>query len=654
MSKRTKTQLTKDDFVAHGEDLSSGGEEEMDTPQIASANIMANRKIAGMGRKYTKKHTQVPTTSTFTAPANVLSTVELSQMKSLNANFLKSINDGINKNSVADLSEICKKYIDYINKIQNKKIEVKQLTMPKVEVKPETVKPVDNEKPNPFAMFASISGNSTTATPKITTTPTTQTLTAPSTTKTITTKTEDHIAVDDESEQSSDVENKEIQIKGPTFKIDKLPTTKNGLKFGYVPPKDEDDSDDDIEIKGPQFVLNATVSDSAFSFPKKDSKPIEEKKPTFSFGANTAEKSTLFEPQQKTTFSFGTTNSESVEDKKPASIFSSTETKPIDSKPSTGFSFGSVANTNNVENKPASTPAFSFSATTSTNSKPPAFSFNAPSNSESATANTSKPFTFGSTSKPPVLNFGTNTSASAFSFDNKSTGVAGVAGATTTTAAAASANNSNSVFNFGNTASSNSASSNPFNFGNATSNFGLSSTSSTTSSPFNFTAPAANASAITTTNNGPSSNTTNEEGEDESKELEKDTVQGNFAVVKLSEKVDVKTGEEEEETLIFKRSKISKFIAETKSYDQVGLGEFKILKNKNTNKCRILVRSEGSLNVLLNILILKEMKYEIMGDKKNILRIPSINANGELETYIARVKTQNDAEELLKTIQNCQ
>ena len=57
---------------------------------------------------------------------------------------------------------------------------------------------------------------------------------------------------------------------------------------------------------------------------------------------------------------------------------------------------------------------------------------------------------------------------------------------------------------------------------------------------------------------------------------------------------------------------------------------------------------------MLNVLILKQLKYELLGDKKTMLRIPVVTSSGSLETYLARIKTQNDGEELLKAIQDAQ
>lgn len=656
MSKRVKSQLTKDASILH-EDDSSDGESQMETPQTASAELMATRKIAGMGRRFAKKAAPAAQVNN---PANEsngsTSTIIQSQMKSLNANFLKSINDGINKNPIADLSKICTKYLEYVQKVQAQQIEVKKLEVPKVEVKPEAIK-TDDSKPNPFAMFASF-GASNTSTASATTQSQSQSQTKPLSTPVQEEKTKDTpdvINVDSDSESEKE---EEIKIQGPTFKIDKLPTTKGGFKFGVAPPKDDSDSEDDIEIKGPSFTTNVKVQDSVFKFPAK----TEEKKETktdatpasngFSFGAKTETKA------QSNGFNFGGNTT----DAKPSGGFNfgaKTDDKPA----SSSFNFGAKS-----EDKPAST-GFNFGKPTTEQTKP-ALSFNIgktePSNAfkfgqkeeaaaeTPAVASTTSAFSFEK-KETPAFSFGNTSSASKPASESTNNNIAFNFGDKKADTPATTAPATMPKFNFGSTTpastfsfgkqdnTSEASKSNPFSFG------GSAGTNTTTPTPFNFAAPAPALATPATTN---AEKTT--EGDDEAKEAEQDNVKGDFAVVKLTEKVEVKSGEEGEDLIVTKRSKVTKFNPESKSYDNVGLGEMKVLKNKETGKSRILVRSEGSGNVILNILVLKEMKYDIMGKKNNMIRIPSVNADGGLETYLLMVKTSNDATEVLEKLQEQQ
>ncbi|ONH70593.1 Nucleoporin NUP2 [Pichia kudriavzevii] len=613
--KRTKQQLTKDQVLARGADVdSSDGESQMDTPQVASAEVMATRKIAGANRRFMKRATrpsadanaalsikQNKTSATFNGDVTYDS-LTISQMKSLNANFLKSVNDGINKNPIADFSEICSKYLDYVKKVQEKKIDVKRLDVPKVEIKADVIKSADDKtKPNPFAMFASLNKS-----------------TEPESNQVTVSKAEiSHqssqpikVEADPDSDNSDDSEKKQVEIKGPEFKIGELPKTKGGFKFGYVPPKDDSDSED-IEIKGPTFSTNVKISDAVFKFPTETNVKKEEVKPAFSFG-----KPEDKNEETKPAFSFGKPE-DKKEETKPAFSFGKPEDKKEETKPA--FSFGKPE-----DKKEETKPAFSFGKPEDKKEETkPAFSFGKPEDKKEET----KPaFTFGSNTATQPSN---TISAFQFGSSNSSSGTSAPSYA----------------FSFGKKEGSKSDTSNPFNFGsNATFN-------NTSSSVFNFTAPSAKQ---TQSANGEDGESSKADVDPDANEVEKDTVQGSFAVVNLTKKVDVQNGEENEDVLILKRSKITKFNTETKAYDNVGVGEFKILKNVSNSKSRILVRSDGSGNVLLNVRVLPQMKYELMGEKKNMLRIPSVTSDGNLETYIARVKTSEDGEELLKTIQSCQ
>lgn len=696
MAKRTKTQITKD-TVAYDEDVeSSDDNQEMEAPQVASQSVMATRKIAGLGKRFGKK-----SINNTTATNNNISIDDnqLSQMKSLNANFLKSINDGILKNPVADLSIICTKYIDYINKVNNKKIEVKSLVVPKVNVNPTIIKAAanDNEnKPNPFSMFASIGATSNNTTTTNTTTTTTKPInnsfTAPIKPSVSESKPEpktetkpetknEVVKVGSDSDSDSEDEKKPAKpLSGPAFVINELPKSKDySFKFGKVPKNEPtSDSDDDIEIKGPTFQSNAVVKDSVFKLTppanKKTEEPAKpaitfptttESKPStgFSFGATTkpAEDSKKEEPS-KPAFSFGNTTA-------PTSSFTFTAKKE-DSKPTPAFSFGNSTITPAITEtkKEESKPAFSFGNTTPSvngSDKPadskPAFSFG---NTTTPAAPATSAFSFTpKTEQSKETEKSTEKPTTTFAFGNNSTTTSSIPAkpASTFNFTAQSNNNSvlpskptfnfssnnSSTFSFGQKADDKSteSKSNPFNLGNGS--FGTAQQPSNGSSTFTFNASK------------PASNKTEDEIiskeiNDESNEVEADTVKGDFTVVKLNEKVEVKTGEENEETLISKRSKLSKFNSEGNNYDSVGLGELKVLKNKETGKFRILARSEGSSNILLNVLILKQLKYELLGDKKTMLRIPVVTSSGSLETYLARIKTQNDGEELLKAIQDAQ
>lgn len=620
MSKRVKSQITKDDMYMRAGDDSDRDETPI-VPKRATDEVIARRPIAKFGKRFNNnKHSQPTVSITTTTPSNTIDGNQANQIKSLNANFLKSLNDAINLNPIADLNPVINKYSDYYSKVLNSAIEVKKLDVPKV-----AIKKTEETKPNPFAVFSSFA-----STPVVTPVSTPVAKVEEVKGKQPPPKPE-LIEVDSESEDEEPPK-KEIKIQGPSFKLDKVPTSRDySFKFGHVPKKDSDDSDSEIEIKGPTFKMDVKVQDSVFKLPKiGGAKPADKPAqggftfgavknedkpapaPAFSFGApKTEEKSTTAAPAAITSFSFGGAK---------------TDDKPDAVTTTPAFSFGA---SKAAEDKPvvAATPAFSFSAPkvspAAAEPTPAAssFSFNAPATegkslfsfnpSSNEGTKPDSPFSFGKTteSEPakPAFSFNAPSTASAFTFNST----------------VANDESAKSAFTFGSTPPT---------------------TTPQAPATFSFSVPKPQEVSTPSAVTG---------ADEESNETQKDEVKGNFAIVKLNEKVDVQTGEEDDETLYTKRSKVSQLKEDKSGYASKGLGDLKVLKSKLNGKGRILVRSDGGLNVVLNVPISKEITYEIMGNKKNIVKIPVFTESG-LQIYTCQVKTAADAEELLKNVQNCQ
>lgn len=70
-------------------------------------------------------------------------------------------------------------------------------------------------------------------------------------------------------------------------------------------------------------------------------------------------------------------------------------------------------------------------------------------------------------------------------------------------------------------------------------------------------------------------------------------------VVKL-EKVETKTGEEDEEVLFKMRSKLFRFSKELKEWKERGTGDVRILEHRESKKVRLLMRREKTLKICMN------------------------------------------------------
>ncbi|NXP14298.1 RBP2 ligase, partial [Thinocorus orbignyianus] len=86
-------------------------------------------------------------------------------------------------------------------------------------------------------------------------------------------------------------------------------------------------------------------------------------------------------------------------------------------------------------------------------------------------------------------------------------------------------------------------------------------------------------------------------------------------VVPLPDKIEVKTGEEDEEEFFCNRAKLFRFDAESKEWKERGVGNVKILKHKVSGKFRLLMRRDQVLKICANHYINTDMKLTPNAEK---------------------------------------
>ncbi|KAK7429594.1 hypothetical protein QQZ08_003789 [Neonectria magnoliae] len=117
--------------------------------------------------------------------------------------------------------------------------------------------------------------------------------------------------------------------------------------------------------------------------------------------------------------------------------------------------------------------------------------------------------------------------------------------------------------------------------------------------------------------------------------------------------------EADEETLHDVRAKVLKFVtAEEKSDDKPkskspwstqGVGPLRLLKHKETNALRLLLRAEPRGNVALNRAVLPGMTYKA---EQKYVKLTTSNETGDgLETWMVQVKTKDLAKELAEALE---
>ncbi|KAL1413630.1 hypothetical protein Q8F55_001408 [Vanrija albida] len=104
-------------------------------------------------------------------------------------------------------------------------------------------------------------------------------------------------------------------------------------------------------------------------------------------------------------------------------------------------------------------------------------------------------------------------------------------------------------------------------------------------------------------------------------------------------------GEEDEDTVAEVRGKLSKL--EDGKWAVVGLGQFKLKRNKTTDKRRLLMRADGGGSVILNMAVGESLDPKADG---NNIRFLGFDVAGSMKPFVLRVKTADAAATLVAAI----
>eukprot|EP01098_Paradermamoeba_levis_P002826 TRINITY_DN1340_c0_g1_i1.p2 TRINITY_DN1340_c0_g1~~TRINITY_DN1340_c0_g1_i1.p2 ORF type:complete len:172 (-),score=57.46 TRINITY_DN1340_c0_g1_i1:24-539(-) len=128
-------------------------------------------------------------------------------------------------------------------------------------------------------------------------------------------------------------------------------------------------------------------------------------------------------------------------------------------------------------------------------------------------------------------------------------------------------------------------------------------------------------------------------------------------VVKLST-VQTATNEENEEVLFKMRAKLFRFVHETKEWKERGTGDVKFLKNKESNKIRLLMRREKTLKICANHHITTSLKLteNVGSDRSWVWTCPADFADEEAreEVFAIRFANSENAKSFKENFEKCQ
>ncbi|KAK6069564.1 RanBP1 domain-containing protein [Seiridium cupressi] len=114
-------------------------------------------------------------------------------------------------------------------------------------------------------------------------------------------------------------------------------------------------------------------------------------------------------------------------------------------------------------------------------------------------------------------------------------------------------------------------------------------------------------------------------------------------VVKLTEKVDVKTNEEAEEQMFKMRAKLFKFVRESSEWKERGTGDVRLLKHKENGKTRLVMRRDKTLKVCANHYIVPDMKLSpnVGSDRSWVWNAAADVSEGEPEAVTLAIRFAN-------------
>ncbi|KAH7916122.1 RanBP1 domain-containing protein [Hygrophoropsis aurantiaca] len=96
-------------------------------------------------------------------------------------------------------------------------------------------------------------------------------------------------------------------------------------------------------------------------------------------------------------------------------------------------------------------------------------------------------------------------------------------------------------------------------------------------------------------------------------------------VIRLTEQVDTKTMEEDEDVLFKMRAKLFRFDTPSSEWKERGTGDVRLLKHRDTKKIRLVMRRDKTLKVCANHLISAEMRLQpnIGSDRSWVYKVPA-------------------------------
>ncbi|KAJ5747467.1 uncharacterized protein N7511_009163 [Penicillium nucicola] len=143
--------------------------------------------------------------------------------------------------------------------------------------------------------------------------------------------------------------------------------------------------------------------------------------------------------------------------------------------------------------------------------------------------------------------------------------------------------------------------------------------------------------------NEPSGSSKAKKADDEEETVEESPDVHFEPVIHLTEKVETKTNEELEEQAFKMRAKLFKFDSESKEWKERGTGDVRLLKHKENQKTRLVMRRDKTLKVCANHYIVPDMKLSanVGSDRSWVWNAAADVSEGEPEAQTLAIRFAN-------------
>ncbi|TCD67002.1 single stranded nucleic acid binding protein [Steccherinum ochraceum] len=129
-------------------------------------------------------------------------------------------------------------------------------------------------------------------------------------------------------------------------------------------------------------------------------------------------------------------------------------------------------------------------------------------------------------------------------------------------------------------------------------------------------------------------------------------------VIKLTEQVETKTHEEDEDVLFKMRSKLFRFVSDTSEWKERGTGDVRLLQHKETKKVRLVMRRDKTLKVCANHAISADIKLQpnIGSDRSWVYKVTADYSESppSAETLAIRFANAENAQQFKEEFEKAQ